>query len=69
MVDISILVVITQHFLSFSAGVALEPKDYQECMKFCKYAGSALQYQDSVTAIDYLTKALNLLTTGKKWYD
>ena len=52
------------HF--FAGGVQLQSADYQHAMKYCKYAGSALQYQDSTTAIDYLTKALNLLTTGKE---
>lgn len=48
----------------FSAGVQLSPQDYQRAMKLCKYASSALQYEDSKTAIDNLSKALNLLTTG-----
>ena len=50
----------------FAGGVQLQSADYQHAMKYCKYAGSALQYQDSATAVDYLTKALNLLTTGKE---
>lgn len=47
------------------SGIALKTEDYQKAMKFCKYASSALQYEDSSTAIDNLTKALKLLTTGK----
>jgi vacuolar protein sorting-associated protein VTA1 len=47
-------------------GVSLRPEDYQRAMKLCKYAGSALQYEDSKTAIDNLTRALNLLTSGKE---
>nr|XP_022295474.1 vacuolar protein sorting-associated protein VTA1 homolog [Crassostrea virginica] len=47
------------------SGVALKTEDYQKAMKFCKYASSALQYEDPTTAIDNLTKALKLLTTGK----
>ena len=35
-------------------------------MKLCKYANSALQYEDKTTAVENLTKALNLLTTGKE---
>ena len=35
-------------------------------MKLCKFASSAMQYEDSKTAIENLTKALNLLTTGKE---
>ncbi|KAL4232477.1 Vacuolar protein sorting-associated protein vta1 [Mactra antiquata] len=48
-----------------SAGAQLTPVQYQKAMKYCKYASSALQYEDSPTAIDNLTKALTLLTTGK----
>lgn len=47
------------------SGVQLTPADYQKAMKYCKYASSALQYEDSKTAIDNLTKALKLLSTGK----
>lgn len=50
----------------FSGGVALSPQQYQRAMKLCKYASSALQYEDSKTAIDNLTKALTLLTSGKE---
>ncbi|XP_045196146.2 vacuolar protein sorting-associated protein VTA1 homolog [Mercenaria mercenaria] len=46
-------------------GVDLNTQHYQKAMKYCKYASSALQYEDSKTAIDNLTKALTLLTTGK----
>lgn len=48
----------------FSGAVQLSAKDYQRAMKLCKFAGSALQYEDSKSAIDNLSKALNLLTTG-----
>lgn len=44
--------------------VALKPEDYTKAMKLCKYASSALQYEDSKTAIENLNKALNLLTMG-----
>jgi len=46
------------------SGAALKPEDYARAMKLCKYATSALQYEDSKTAIENLTKALNLLMTG-----
>ncbi|XP_041352195.1 vacuolar protein sorting-associated protein VTA1 homolog [Gigantopelta aegis] len=46
-------------------GVSLTPQEYQKAMKFCKHASSALQYEDSQTAITNLQKALQLLTTGK----
>ena len=48
-----------------SAGVQLQSKDYELAMKFCKFANSALQYEDANTAIQNLSKALNLLTTGQ----
>lgn len=44
----------------------LKSEDYAKAMKFCKFANSALQYEDSKTAIENLTKALNLLTTGRE---
>ncbi|XP_048767575.1 vacuolar protein sorting-associated protein VTA1 homolog [Ostrea edulis] len=48
------------------SGVKLNSEDYQRAMKLCKFASSALQYEDPTTAIDNLTKALTLLTTGKE---
>ncbi|XP_072218200.1 vacuolar protein sorting-associated protein VTA1 homolog isoform X2 [Leuresthes tenuis] len=47
-------------------GVQLTPEDYTKAQKYCKYAGSALQYEDVNTAIQNLQKALKLLTTGKE---
>ena len=41
-------------------------QDYAQAEKFCKYASSALQYQDAATAISYLTQCLELLNKGKK---
>ncbi|KAM9495652.1 vacuolar protein sorting-associated protein VTA1 homolog [Clarias gariepinus] len=46
--------------------VRLTPEDYTQAQKYCKYAGSALQYEDVSTAIQNLQKALKLLTTGKE---
>ncbi|XP_065057940.1 vacuolar protein sorting-associated protein VTA1 homolog [Rhopilema esculentum] len=43
----------------------LGPQEYQQATKFCKYAVSSLQYEDVSTAIENLTKALNLLKGGK----
>lgn len=48
-------------------GVQLSPEDFTRAQKYCKYAGSALQYEDVSTAIQNLQKALKLLTTGKEW--
>ena len=39
-------------------------KQYQQGMKLCKYAMSAMQYEDAQTAVDNLVKALNLMTKG-----
>ncbi|KAK3583956.1 hypothetical protein CHS0354_033750 [Potamilus streckersoni] len=47
-------------------GVTLTPAHYQKALKLCKYASSALQYEDSQTAVENLSKALSLLTTGKE---
>nr|XP_057935874.1 vacuolar protein sorting-associated protein VTA1 homolog isoform X2 [Doryrhamphus excisus] len=46
--------------------VHLSPEDFTKAQKYCKYAGSALQYEDVSTAIQNLQKALKLLTTGKE---
>ncbi|XP_076466083.1 LOW QUALITY PROTEIN: vacuolar protein sorting-associated protein VTA1 homolog [Babylonia areolata] len=47
------------------AGVTLTAEHYQKAMKYCKYASSAMQYEDSVTAIDNLQKALRIMSTGQ----
>ncbi|XP_072369886.1 vacuolar protein sorting-associated protein VTA1 homolog isoform X1 [Scyliorhinus torazame] len=44
----------------------LTPEDYARAQKYCKYAGSALQYEDVGTAVQNLQKALQLLTTGRE---
>ncbi|XP_013873381.1 vacuolar protein sorting-associated protein VTA1 homolog isoform X2 [Austrofundulus limnaeus] len=49
-----------------SGGVQLTPEDFTRAQKYCKYAGSALQYEDVSTAVQNLQKALKLLTTGKE---
>ncbi|KAM9355177.1 vacuolar protein sorting-associated protein VTA1 homolog isoform 2-T2 [Pholidichthys leucotaenia] len=49
-----------------TGGVQLSPEDFTKAQKYCKYAGSALQYEDVNTAIQNLQKALKLLTTGKE---
>ncbi|XP_074656435.1 vacuolar protein sorting-associated protein VTA1 homolog [Tubulanus polymorphus] len=48
-----------------AGNVSLTPHQYQQAMKYCKYASSALQYEDSATAVDNLNKALRLITTGQ----
>ncbi|CAH2252943.1 vacuolar sorting-associated VTA1 homolog isoform X1 [Pelobates cultripes] len=46
--------------------VRLTPEDIARAQKYCKYAGSALQYEDISTAVQNLQKALLLLTTGRE---
>uniref|UniRef100_A0AAV2K917 Vta1 C-terminal domain-containing protein n=1 Tax=Knipowitschia caucasica TaxID=637954 RepID=A0AAV2K917_KNICA len=48
------------------SGVQLSADDFTLAQKYCKYAGSALQYEDVSTAVQNLQKALKLLTTGKE---
>lgn len=50
----------------FLGDVRLTPEDFTRAQKYCKYAGSALQYEDVATAIQNLQKALKLLTSGKE---
>ncbi|XP_055602766.1 vacuolar protein sorting-associated protein VTA1 homolog [Uranotaenia lowii] len=47
------------------AGVQLTPDQLTKAQKYCKWAGSALNYEDVKTAIDNLQKALRLLQTGR----
>lgn len=42
----------------------ISPESMAQAQKFCKYASSALTYEDIPTAVDNLQKALRLLTTG-----
>ena len=49
-----------------SGSVSLTPDLTSKAQKYCKYAASALDYEDGATAIANLTKALNLLQTGKE---
>lgn len=44
---------------------SLTPDQMMKAQKYCKYAGSALTYDDVPTAIENLQKALRLLTTGQ----
>ncbi|XP_071955147.1 vacuolar protein sorting-associated protein VTA1 homolog [Antedon mediterranea] len=48
-----------------TSGVQLSISDFAKAQKFCKFAGSALQYEDVPTAVENLEKALQLLKTGK----
>ncbi|TRY64098.1 hypothetical protein TCAL_12595 [Tigriopus californicus] len=44
----------------------LTPAQIIQTQKLCKYASSALDYEDTATAIDNLQKALKLLKTGQE---
>ena len=46
--------------------VTLSAAQVTKTQKYCKYASSALDYDDRITAIDNLTKALRLLQTGQE---
>ena len=48
--------------ISGTAANNISAEAFAQAMKFCKYANSAMQYEDAQTAVDNLTKALNLLT-------
>ena len=52
---------------STASGVRLDAMDFTKAQKYCKYAVSALQYEDVPTAVENLEKALNLLQTGEGW--
>ena len=52
--------------LSLPGDIRLTPEDFARAQKYCKYAGSALQYEDVSTAVQNLQKALKLLTTGRE---
>jgi vacuolar protein sorting-associated protein VTA1 len=43
----------------------VSPEVMIKAQKYCKFAGSALTYDDVPTAIDNLQKALLILTTGR----
>lgn len=47
-------------------GNPLNAEDLIQSQKYCKFANSALQYDDVKTAVENLEKALKLLTTGQK---
>lgn len=48
------------------ANVALTPEQMAKAQKYCKYAGSALNFDDVKSAVENLEKALYLLTTGQE---
>lgn len=51
---------------SSSSSSRLTPQQLERVTKLCRFAISSLDYEDQDGAIDNLTKALNLLKTGKE---
>lgn len=49
-----------------SSSAGLTPEQLERVTKLCKFAISSLDYEDKDGAIENLTKALNLLKTGKE---
>ena len=48
-----------------TSGVQLGPAEIAKAQKLCKFASSALEYEDVQGAIEYLSQATKLLQTGK----
>lgn len=48
------------------SNVKLTADQMAKAQKYCKYAGSALNYDDVKSAIENLQNALHLLTTGQE---
>lgn len=48
------------------SGQVIGPEEIEKAQKFCKWASSALNYDDVATAIDNLQKALHLLQSGRE---
>ncbi len=44
-----------------ATGSDVSAQDFQKAQKFCKWAISAIDYEDSATAIENLEKALKML--------
>lgn len=49
-----------------TTGVQLGPHEITKVQKLCKFASSALEYEDVQGAIEYMEKAMRLLKTGKE---
>lgn len=48
-----------------ASNISLNPEQMIKAQKYCKWAGSALNYDDVKSAVDNLQKALRLLQTGQ----
>uniref|UniRef100_A0A1B6DCH3 Vta1/callose synthase N-terminal domain-containing protein n=1 Tax=Clastoptera arizonana TaxID=38151 RepID=A0A1B6DCH3_9HEMI len=51
--------------LTSETGIKLTPAQISKAQKYCKFASSALNYDDITEAVSNLTKALRLLQTGE----
>ncbi len=51
---------------SYHVPAQVGPTDIARAQKLCKFASSALDYDDVTGAVEYLGKAMKLLTTGKE---
>ncbi len=51
---------------SLASSSSLSPAQVSKAQKYCKFASSALDYDDKASAIDNLQKALRLLQTGQE---
>ena len=49
-----------------AAAAKLSPEDVSRAQKLCKFASSALEYEDVTGAVDYLTQALELLQDPRR---
>nr|SVE75470.1 EOG090X0GPB [Daphnia dolichocephala] len=54
-------------YVQESSSVLVTPEQIVQAQKHCKYASSALTYEDVPTAIDNLQKALHVLQAGQKF--
>jgi len=52
--------------LDLTQFVNLDYQQIERIQKLCRFAGSALNYKDSKTAIDNLQRAINILRVGKE---
>lgn len=54
-------------YVQESSSVLVTPEQIVQAQKHCKYASSALTYEDVPTAIDNLQKALRVLQAGQQF--
>uniref|UniRef100_T1HAM6 Vacuolar protein n=1 Tax=Rhodnius prolixus TaxID=13249 RepID=T1HAM6_RHOPR len=56
---------LSEGLMATVTGVKLDPSQVTKAQKYCKFAASALNYDDVGDAVNYLHKALRLLETGQ----